>query len=105
LLPQIKLGLVPADSADDLKEEDPAWGTRVRRFDDEYKFALAETMAAQPHLSRRKMPPLMALAIRAVVDEAKRQGVANLDEPDDAKLAQLLPGDKVLEVPLKHWQA
>ena len=54
-------------------------------------------MSAQPHLSRRKMPPLMALTVRAVVDEAKRQGVVNLDELDDAKLVQLLLGAR--EVP------
>ena len=51
------------------------------------------------------MPLLMALIIRAVVDEAKRQGFVNLDEIDDAKLAQLLPGDKVLQESLKLWQA
>ena len=80
LLPQIKFGLVPAYSAADLEEEDPAWGTRVGRFDHEYKLALAEAMGVQPQLSRRKMPLLMALIIRAVVDKAKRQGVVNLDE-------------------------
>jgi len=62
-------------------------------------------MGVQPQLSRRKMPLLMALIIRAVVDEAKRQGVVNLDELDDAKLVQLLPGDKVLQESLKLWQA
>ena len=36
LLPQIKSGLVSAYSAADLEEEDPAWGTRVDRFDHEY---------------------------------------------------------------------
>ena len=43
--------------------------------------------------------------MRAVVDEAKRQGFVNLDELGDAKLAQLLPGDKVLHGSLKPWQA
>ena len=105
LLPQIKFGLVSAYSAADLEEEDPAWGTRVGRFDHEYKLALAEAMCVQPELPRRKMPLLMALIIRAVVDKAKRQGVVNLDEPDDTRLAQLLPGGKVLQEPLKLWQA
>ena len=41
LLPQIKSGLVPAYSAADLEEDDPVWGTRVGRFDHEYKLALA----------------------------------------------------------------
>ena len=104
-MPQIKFGLAPAGSAADLEEEDPAWATRVLRFDQEYKFALAEAMGVQPQLSRRKMPHLMAHIVRAVVDEAKRQGVANLDEPDDAKLVQLLPSDKVLQESLELWQA
>ena len=59
-MPQIKFGLAPAGSAADLEEEDPAWATRVLRFDPEYKFALAEAMGVQPQLSRRKMPHLMA---------------------------------------------
>ena len=104
-MPQIKFGLAPAGSAADLEEEDPAWATRVLRFDPEYKFALAEAMGVQPQLSRRKMPHLMAHIVRAVVDEAKRQGVVNLDELDDAKLVQLLPGDKVLQESLELWQA
>ena len=66
---------------------------------------LAEAIGVQPQLSRRKMPLLMALIIRAVVDEAKRQGVVNLDELDDAKLTQLLLGGRVLQGPLKPWQA
>ena len=102
-MPQIKFGLAPAGSAADLEEEDPAWATRVLRFDPEYKFALAEAMGVQPQLSRRKMPHLMAHIVRAVVDEAKRQGVVNLDELDDAKLVQLLPSDKVLQESLELW--
>jgi hypothetical protein len=66
-MPQIKFGLAPAGSAADLEEEDPAWATRVLRFDPEYKFALAEAMGVQPQLSRRKMPHLMAHIVRAVV--------------------------------------
>ena len=99
-MPQIKFGLAPAGSAADLEEEDPAWATRVLRFDPECKFALAEAMGVQPQLSRRKMPPFMAHLVRAVVDEAKRQGVVNLDELDDAKLAQLLPSEMALQEPL-----
>ena len=52
---------------------------------------MAEAMGLQPQLSRRKTPHLMAQIVRAVVDEAKRQGAVNLDELDDAKLAQLPP--------------
>jgi len=66
---------------------------------------LAEAIGVQPQLPRRKMPLLMALIIQAVVDEAKWQGVVNLDELDDARLAHLLPGDRVLQEPLKPWQA
>ena len=105
LLPQIEFGLVPAYSAADLGEEDPAWGTRAGRFDHEVKLALAGAMGVQPQLMRRKIPLLMALIIRAVAGEAKRQGVVNLDELNDAKLVQLLPGDKVLQGLLKLWQA
>ena len=66
---------------------------------------MAEAIGVQPQLPRRKMPLLMALIIQAVVDEAKWQGVVNLDELDDARLAHLLPGDKVLQEPHKPWQA
>jgi uncharacterized protein YfaQ (DUF2300 family) len=73
-MPQIKFGLAPAGSAADLEEEDPAWATRVLRFDPEYKFALAEAMGVQPQLSRRKMPTTgsaaAALAAAAVAAAA-----------------------------------
>ena len=52
-MPQIKFGLAPAGSAADLEEEDPAWATRVLRFDPEYKFALAEAMGVQWRQHRR----------------------------------------------------
>jgi len=90
-MPQIKFGLAPAGSAADLEEEDPAWATRVLRFDQEYKFALAEAMGVQPQLSRRKMPHLMAHIVRAVVDEAKRQGVVNLAESGGPTPGRQLP--------------
>ena len=84
LLTHTMPGLVPADSAANLTEEDPAFGTRVGRFDPEYKSALAESMGAQPNPSRRKMPLFMALAVRAVVDEAKRQGAKEVPHPYSA---------------------
>ena len=59
----------------------------------------------QPQLSRRKMPLLMALITRAVVDETKRQGSVNLDELGNARLVKLLPGGKMLQKPLKLWKA
>ena len=74
LLPQIKFGLVPADSDADLEEEDPAWATRVVRFGPEYKFALTEAMGAHPQLSRHKMPHLMAQIVRAVVNRCALLG-------------------------------
>ena len=60
-MPQIKFGLAPAGSAADLEEEDPAWATRVLRFDPEYKFALASGLldcrhGHPPHRGAARLP-------------------------------------------------
>ena len=66
------LGLAPAAAAAaDLKKEDPAWGTRVRRFNDEYKFALADSMGTQPKQRRtgESDEGVCALALKARADD------------------------------------
>jgi hypothetical protein len=66
-------------------------------YSSEYLFKLASAWGIETNLSRRKMPLLMALIVKAVVEEAAARGIKELDQLNDEQIAALVPSENTLK--------
>ena len=74
-------------------------------FTSEYLYLLASAWGVETSLSRRKMPLLMAIITKAVVQEATSRGIERLDELTDEKIAELMPSENTIKKAIEDWQA
>ena len=69
----------------------------------EAKYMTASIFTIQPQLARLKVPRMMLVIVKGVIDEAERRGL-NLMELSIEELATLIPSESLLAVAIELWQ-
>jgi hypothetical protein len=74
---------------------------RASDFSPEYLYAVASAFGVETSLSRRKMPLLVAIITKAVIQEAASRGITTLGEVTDEKIAERKPKRR----PKRRWKS